>query len=64
MASCILRDVSTKHNAERDEPTIVTTIRLSPNQRERLKKLARADERSVTYLVRRAVDELIEREAA
>lgn len=50
-------------NAE-DEPTIVTTIRLSPNQRAALKEIARQDERTVTYMVRRAVDELIERQAA
>ena len=62
MTSCILRDVSTNHND--DEPTIVTTIRLSAAQRERLKQLAKADERSVTYIVRRAVDEFIERKAA
>lgn len=63
MASCILREVSANHT-DRDAATIVTTIRLSENQRERLKRIAESEERSVTYLVRRAVDELIEREAA
>lgn len=58
----MLRGVIKNHKD--DEATIVTTIRLSPNQRARLREIAERDDRSVTYIVRRAVDELIERRAA
>lgn len=54
----------TTNHKDRDAATIVTTIRLSENQRERLKRIAKSEERSVTYLVRQAVSEFIEREAA
>lgn len=59
--------MSTNRRAGRPDPdaaTIVTTIRLSENQRKKLRTIAKSEERSVTYLVRQAVSEFIEKEAA
>ncbi len=37
----------------------VTTVRLTQDQHKKLKRLARADERSVSFLLRKAVSEYL-----
>lgn len=43
-------------------PKTLTAIRLEPKQLAELEKIAKRDDRAVSYLIRKAIDEFIRRE--
>lgn len=63
MASCRLHDVSTQRGNS-DRANIVTTIRLTKGERAGLRKIAKREDRSVTYIIRECIAERLGREAA
>lgn len=63
MASCRVHDVSTKRGNS-DRANIVTTIRLTKGQQTGLRKIAKREDRSVTYIIRECIAERLERDAA
>ncbi len=60
-ASCYIVVMPKSTKDESETKTEVRTVRLKPHVLERLEQMAKRDDRSVSYLLGKAVEEFVER---